>query len=123
MDRVDYNSLDKAKLAFIEASKKTLAFSAKYGAIPKQKLGASANIFSLNLQPYLKSADNLYVTLIAEGLGTADDARPEDLSSTEAKEFWHNIGIKTMSALTNDAASAGMQTVLISLYLPSSRPE
>ncbi len=37
--------------------------------------------------------------------------------------FWHNIGLKTISALTNDAASGGMQTVLISLYLPSGAPE
>ncbi len=95
--------------------------------MPKQQLGASANVFSFNLDPYLqvgkKTAGNLYVTLVAEGLGTADDARPPDLTEGESTQFWHNIGIKTISALTNDAATAGMQTVLISLYLPSSTPE
>ena len=127
MDRVDYNSLDKAKLAFIEASKKTLAFASDFGSVPQQKLGASANVFNLNLAPYFQTgqntANNLCITLIAEGLGTADDARPDDLTSAELKQFWYNIGIKTLSALTNDAATAGMQTILISLYLPTSNPE
>jgi len=124
IDRVNYDALDKAKLAFIAASKKTLDFAQGFGFVPKEQLGASANLFSLNLKPYLKQANNdLYVSLIAEGLGTADDARPDDLSQSELKQFWHNIGIKTISALTNDAASAGLQTILISLYLPTSSPE
>ena len=63
------------------------------------------------------------MTLLPEGLGTADDARPEDLTPAELLRFWRNIGGKTMSVLTNDAASSGMQTVLISLYLPSATPE
>jgi phosphoribosylformylglycinamidine cyclo-ligase len=127
MDRVDYNSLDKAKLAFIEASKKTLGYADRFGSVPQNRLGASANVFSFNLAAYLQAGNktdcNLNITLIAEGLGTADDACPNDLTAAERKQFWHNIGIKTISALTNDAASAGMQTILISLYLPSSNPE
>lgn len=124
IDRVNYDALDKAKLAFIEASKKTLTFAKEFGFVPGEKLGASANLFSLNLDPYLtQKINNLYITLIAEGLGTADDARPDDLTEVELQEFWKNIGIKTISSLTNDAASAGLQTILVSLYLPSSQPE
>lgn len=127
IDRVNYDCLDQAKLAFIAASKKTLGFANRFGFVPQEGLGASANVFNLNLKSYWQqsgqNAENLYITLIAEGLGTADDARPEDLTAGELKQFWHNIGIKAISALTNDAASAGMQTILISLYLPSSNPE
>ncbi len=124
IDRVNYDALDQAKVAFITASRKTLGFAKSFGFVPQEQLGASANLFSLNLKPYLtQDTDNLYITLIAEGLGTADDARPDDLLDIELQQFWHNIGIKTISALTNDAASAGLQTILISLYLPSSSPE
>lgn len=124
LDHVDYNSLDQAKNAFITASKKTQSFAKKYGFIPEGRFGASANVFALDLKPFLKQkTKQLYVTLLPEGLGTADDARPDDLTENEAYEFWYNIGIKTMSVTTNDAASSGMQTVLIGLYLPSSTPE
>lgn len=124
LDKVDYNALDKAKNTFIEAGKKTLGFAKKYGFIPGGKFGASANVFSLDLKKYFKKKHNqLFVTLLPEGLGTADDARPDDLSSAELVRFWHNIGIKTVAVMTNDAAATGMQTVLISLYLPSSNPE
>jgi phosphoribosylformylglycinamidine cyclo-ligase len=124
LEQVNYEVLDKAKLAFIAASKRTLRFAEKYGFVPDEKLGASANVFSLDLKPFLKQgAERLFITLLPEGLGTADDARPEDLSDKELEIFWRNIGLKTMGALTNDAASGGMQTVLISLYLPSSTPE
>lgn len=124
MDTVDYSALDKAKNAFIEASKKTLKFAKKYGFIPDGKLGASANVFSLNLKPYKKKrTDELFVTLLPEGLGTADDARPSDMSDEEMLHFWTNIGHKTVAVTTNDAASTGMQTVLLSLYLPTSTPE
>lgn len=122
-DRIDYVDLDKAKNAFIAASKKTATFAEKYGFMPGG-FGASANVFALDLKPFLKSgAENLMVTLLPEGLGTADDARPDDFTSEEWVQFWRNIGLKTMSTLTNDAASSGMQTILISLYLPSARPE
>lgn len=124
MDHVDYSTLDKAKNAFIEASKRTLKFAKNYGFVPGSRLGSSANVFSLNLKDYRKKRDGeLMVTLLPEGLGTADDARPSDLSGSELQEFWYNIGIKTVSVTTNDAASSGMQTVLLSLYLPSSTPE
>jgi phosphoribosylformylglycinamidine cyclo-ligase len=124
IDHVNYQSLDKAKNAFIEASKKTLAFAKNFGFVPDDRLGASANIFCLDLKSYLKNnADKLYITLLPEGLGTADDARPSDLNKKELIQFWYNIGIKTISCLTNDASSAGMQTVLISLYLPSADPD
>jgi phosphoribosylformylglycinamidine cyclo-ligase len=124
LEQVDYDILDKAKNAFIEASKKTLGFASKYGFVPDGTLGASANLFSLNLKPYLETgSDRIFITLLPEGLGTADDARPTDLTNSESELFWHNIAIKTVSALTNDAASGGMQTILISLYLPSSCPE
>lgn len=124
LDHVDYNSLDNAKNAFIKASKSTIRFAEKYGFIPESGFGASANVFSLNLKPFLKAgAENLFITLLPEGLGTSDDARPDDLSSDELQKFWHNIGIKTVAVMTNDAASTGMQTILISLYLPSSNPE
>jgi len=124
LDHVDYDTLDNAKNAFIEAAKKTQTFAKKFGFIPKGRLGASANVFALDLKPFLKTkSDKLHITLLPEGLGTADDARPEDMTEGEALEFWYNIGIKTLSVTTNDAASSGMQTVLISLYLPSSTPE
>ncbi len=124
LDQVDYNVLDKAKCAFIEASRKTLKFAEQYGFVPDNRLGASANVFALDLRPFLAGkGDKLYLTLLPEGLGTADDARPDDLTQLEEETFWRNIGLKTVSCLTNDAASSGMQTVLISLYLPSSNPE
>lgn len=124
IDHVDYNTLDRAKRAFIEAGKRTTKFASRFGFIPDERFGASANVFSLNLKPFLQAGnDQLHITLLPEGLGTADDARPADLSAEEAREFWHNIGIKTVAVMTNDAASSGMQTILISLYLPSSNPE
>jgi phosphoribosylformylglycinamidine cyclo-ligase len=124
IDHVDYSSLDKAKNAFIDAGRKTLRFAEQFGFIPNETLGASANVFSLNLKPFLQSGqDNLYITLLPEGLGTADDARPDDLTQDELIRFWKNIATKTMGTLTNDAASAGMQTILVSLYLPSCKPE
>jgi phosphoribosylformylglycinamidine cyclo-ligase len=124
LDHVNYDALDRAKIAFIEASRKTLGFAEKFGFVPDSRLGGSANVFALNLNSFLRSgADKLYITLLPEGLGTADDARPDDLSAQELKQFWRNIGLKTMGCLTNDASSSGMQTILISLYLPSSNPE
>lgn len=124
LDHVDYDSLDAAKNAFIAASRKTLDFAKPYGFLPDASLGSSANVFSFDLQPFLKDgAGELSMTLLPEGLGTADDARPSDLTSEELTTFWHNIAFKTMSCLTNDAASSGMQTILVSLYLPSSTPE
>lgn len=124
MDQVDYTTLDEAKLAFIAASERTLTFAEKFGFVPTKSLGASANVFSLSIQPFIKAgAGELFVTLIPEGLGTADDARPEDLDDSELTRFWRNIAFKVTSCLTNDAASSGMQTILISLYLPSSTPE
>ena len=124
LKNVDYESLDNAKNAFISAARKTLKFAEKFGFVPDEALGASANIFCLDLKPFLdKNIDRLHLTLLPEGLGTADDARPPDMSHEEAHEFWHNIAIKTISALTNDAAAGGLQTILVSLYLPSARPE
>jgi phosphoribosylformylglycinamidine cyclo-ligase len=124
LDHVDYNSLDSAKNAFIAASKKTVKFAEKYGFMPESGFGASANVFSLDLKPFLKKgAKNLFVTLLPEGLGTSDDARPADMTDSQLERFWRNIGIKTVAVMTNDAASTGMQTILISLYLPSSNPE
>lgn len=124
MDHVDYDTLDAAKNAFIEACKRTTGFAKDYGFIPDERFGASANIFELDLKPFLKTgAEKLHLTLVPEGLGTADDARPEDMTEEEAIQFWYNIGIKTVGVMTNDAASSGMQTILISLYLPSSTPE
>lgn len=124
LDHVNYDLLDQAKNAFIRASQRTAHFAEQFGFIPPSGFGASANVFNLNLAPFLKAgADQLQITLLPEGLGTSDDARPEDLSSAELEEFWHNIGLKTVAVLTNDAASTGMQTILISLYLPSADPE
>jgi phosphoribosylformylglycinamidine cyclo-ligase len=123
LDHVDYFQLDKAKNAFIQAGKRTVRFAKDFGFMPEDGFGASANVFNLNLKPFLQSGqENLHITLLPEGLGTADDARPEDLSGDELVEFWHNIGTKTISCLTNDAASSGMQTILLSLYLPSADP-
>jgi phosphoribosylformylglycinamidine cyclo-ligase len=124
LDQVDYGVLDRAKAAFISASQRTLTFARRYGFIPDARLGASANVFSLDLKPFLAAgADSLFITLLPEGLGTADDARPDDLTEAELRRFWRNIGIKTVAVLTNDAASTGMQTILIALYLPSGTPE
>lgn len=124
IEQVNYDALDKAKIAFMAASKKTMRFAERYGFVPDERLGASANVFALDLRQFLQTkAEQLYITLLPEGLGTADDARPDDLSDSELKQFWQNIGIKTVACMTNDAASTGMQTVLISLYLPSSNPE
>ncbi len=128
-DHVNYDALDAAKRAFIEAGKRTQEFAKDYGFIPESGFGSSANVFSLDLKPFFKAmgdgtgADSLQITLLPEGLGTSDDARPEDLTDEEATKFWYNIGIKTVAVMTNDAAASGMQTILISLYLPSSTPE
>lgn len=123
-DHVNYDVLDAAKRAFIEAGKRTQEFAKEYGFIPESGFGSSANVFSLDLRPFLKAnAESLQVTLLPEGLGTSDDARPEDMTEEELLKFWYNIGIKTVAVMTNDAAASGMQTVLISLYLPSSTPE
>lgn len=123
VDRVDYTALDRAKNAFIAASLRTSHFAERFGFMPGG-FGGSANVFALDLKPFMAAgAGELYMTLLPEGLGTADDARPADLSPEELLRFWRNIGGKTMSVLTNDAATAGMQTILISLYLPSALPD
>lgn len=121
VDHVDYDTLDWAKNRFIEAARSTTRFAERFGYIPQENFGASANIFTLNIPPHL--TQGLSLSLVPEGLGTADDARPEDLSSSELLEFWFNIGIKTVSVMTNDAASSGLQSIVIGLYLPSSTPE
>lgn len=122
--QVDYTSLDDAKKSFIKASKRTLNFAKKYGFVPNERLGSSSNIFSLSIKPFLRNKkSSIQISLLPEGLGTADDARPDDLSSKELEKFWHNIAYKTLAAITNDVASAGIQPILISLYLPSSSPE
>ena len=124
LDQVDYDTLDAAKRRFIDAAKRTLGFASAYGIVPASGLGASANAFSFNLAPFLEAgARELSMTLVPEGLGTADDTRPDDLSEEELRRFWWNIGIKIISCLTNDAATSGMQTILLGLYLPSSTPE
>jgi phosphoribosylformylglycinamidine cyclo-ligase len=124
MDHVDYDTLDTAKNAFIAACKRTTKFASKYGFIPDERFGASANVFELDLSQFIeKGSGKLHLTLVPEGLGTADEAHPEDMNKEEAVEFLYNIGIKTVGVMTNDAASSGMQTILISLYLPSSTPE
>lgn len=124
LDHVDYDSLDAAKNAFIKACKRTVNFAKPFGFLPESGFGASANVFNLDLRPFLNAgAENLSITLLPEGLGTSDDARPDDLSSEELEKFWYNIGIKTVAVMTNDAASTGMQTILISLYLPSADPQ
>lgn len=124
LDHVNYSVLDQAKAAFIEAARRTTRFASRFGFIPGEKFGASANLFALDISAFTgRGAQQIFVSLVPEGLGTADDARPEDLSSAELTEFWYNIGIKTVSVLTNDAASSGLQTVLIGLYLPSCSPE
>jgi phosphoribosylformylglycinamidine cyclo-ligase len=124
IEQVNYDVLDRAKNAFIEGSKRTIDFARAYGFVPNEAFGASANVFSLDLKQFLKTgADSLYTSLVMEGLGTADDARPDDLTTSELRMFWHNIAIKTVSAMTNDIACSGLQPVLISLYLPSGDPE
>lgn len=119
-DHVDYGALDRFKSACIAASRRTLDFAAEYGSVANPSLGASANIFSLHATGRSQAMN---VTLVAEGLGTADDARPDNLSPAELAQFWRNIGWKTVSALTTDVASGGLQPVLLSLYLPCADPE
>lgn len=121
VDHVDYDTLDWAKNRFIEAARSTIRFAERFGYIPEDNFGASANIFTLKLPAELQGG--LSLSLVPEGLGTADDARPADLSKGELLEFWYNIGIKTVSVMTNDAASSGLQSIVIGLYLPSSTPE
>jgi phosphoribosylformylglycinamidine cyclo-ligase len=121
---VNYSVLDAAKEKFIEAARRTARFADRFGFIPGEKFGASANIFKIDLSQFIAAgARDLSVSLVPEGLGTADDARPDDLTAAELTQFWYNIGIKTVAVMTNDAASSGLQTVLIGLYLPSSTPE
>lgn len=65
-DHVNYDSLDAAKNAFIEASKSTLKFAEQFGFIPDGRFGASANVFSLDLKPFLKTkAEQLFITLLS----------------------------------------------------------
>lgn len=124
IDHVNYDALDHAKGLFIEASKRTLSFASDFGFLPDERLGASANIFELNLKPFLDAKlERMAITLVSEGLGTADDARPSDLTHEESVEFWENIGGKTVAVMTNDVASAGMQPILLSMYLPCANPE
>jgi phosphoribosylformylglycinamidine cyclo-ligase len=121
VDHVDYDTLDWAKNRFIAAAQSTTRFAERFGYIPQENFGASANVFTLSIPSNLHGG--LSLSLVPEGLGTADDARPEDLSSSELIEFWYNIGVKTVSVMTNDAASSGLQSIVIGLYLPSSTPE
>ena len=122
--QVDYGVLDSVKAKFIAAAQSTLNFASEFGTVPKSDLGASANVFQLNLSQFLSAQNKgIGISLISEGLGTADDARPADLNEIESKEFWYNIGIKTVACLSNDAASSALQALLLSLYLPSSTPE
>jgi len=124
LEQVNYEALDRAKNAFIEASRRTLSFAEGFGFVPGQRLGASANVFALDLRPFLSNGQQqLFISLLPEGLDTADDARTANLTTAEKQLFWRNIAFKTLSCLTNDAASSGMQTILIALYLPSSTPE
>jgi phosphoribosylformylglycinamidine cyclo-ligase len=120
VDHVNYSVLDQVKLACIEASKKTLNFASRYGHIINKSLGASANCFSLNTA---KFPNEMTLSLIPEGLGTADDAHPLDWTAEEELVFWKNIAFKTLSCISNDAASSGLQTILVGLYLPTSTPE
>lgn len=43
---VNYATLDTAKLKFIEAARRTLTFPEKFGFVPREGLGASANLFA-----------------------------------------------------------------------------
>ena len=90
LDRVDYKALDSAKNAFIEAGKKTAGFAKSFGFMP---VILAAPMFCFGFE-VVYGAESLYMTLLPEGLGTADDAKPEDLSSEELVRFWRNIGEK-----------------------------
>lgn len=122
IDQVDYDVLDQVKLRCIAASRRTLSFANDYGVVLDENLGASANIFTIPLERFAQGG-RLSVSLVTEGLGTADDARPEDMTPEEEYQFWYNIAVKTISSLTNDIASVGMRPLLISQYVPTSTPE
>ena len=108
-DHVDYDQLDSAKLAFIAASRQTLTFARDFGFVADPTLGASANIFSLSLKPFIEQGlSEIQVTLLPEGLGTADDARPADLSTSEqrCRNRWdaNNFG-RDVSAVSKSGKS------------------
>lgn len=117
MTFIDYLPLDAAKLKFIEACRRTINFASDLGYVLKPELGASANGFVFH-NPTTRMA-----TIVPEGLGTADDARPDDLTSEELTAFWYNIAFKVMAALTNDCCSSGFRPVLLGLYLPCATPD
>lgn len=122
IEQVDYDVLDQVKLRCIAASRRTLSFAKDYGVVLDENLGASANLFTIPLDRFARGG-RLSVSLVTEGLGTADDARPPEMTPEEEYQFWFNIAIKTISSLTNDVASVGMRPLLISQYVPTSTPE
>ena len=73
-----HGTLDATKNKFIEAGKKTVKFAENLASYQVEFWRERRMFFSGSETIFKKGVDNLYITLLPEGLGTSDDAPPHD---------------------------------------------